>query len=155
MSSSSYGAHPTRRWHRIVGTGLQWKSSGHDEHRGLLVAAGVAAAFGLALGSLPRRLDVVHAFMHGRGVMAPTCGLTRAGLELVSGDIGSAWSYNPSIFVVAPLTAMLMARFAAGTLAGRWVTVRVGTGIAARTGVVVLVFALWLNQQANFDFLAR
>lgn len=144
---------PARR--APVGARLLWRWSDRDEHRVVFLMTGVAVAVGLVLRVLPRDLDVVHTFEHGLGFMAPTCGLTRAGLALVRGDLATAWSYNPAIFLVAPLAAALVARFASGVVTGRWLTLRVKPGSVGRLIGLAIIVALWLNQQAHFSFLAR
>lgn len=131
-----------------------WRWSERDDHQAVFVVAGLAAGTGLLFGLLPRRLDVFHTYAHGVGFMAPTCGLTRAGLHLLGGDLTGAWSYNPAIFLVAPFVAALIVRFAAGVVAGRWLTVQVRTGAVFRLVVAALLIVLWLNQQAHFALLA-
>ncbi len=132
-----------------------WRWSERDEHRTVLLVLGAAVTLGLLWRVLPREADLVHTFEHGLGFMAPTCGLTRAGLALLGGDLATAWEYNPAIFLVAPLAVALLARFAAGAVAGRWLTFRVNTGRVGRVVGATLVVALWLNQQAHFALLAK
>lgn len=132
---------------------LDWQRSTRDEHRAVLVLLASAVAFGLALSVLPRKADIVHTFMHRLGFMAPTCGLTRAGLALLRGDFSTAWAYNPAIFLIAPLASAVLVRFAVGRTRGRWLTVHLQLGAGGWAIVVVLAFALWLNQQAHFALL--
>ena len=35
---------------------------------------------------------------------------------LLRGDLATAWTYNPSVFLVGPFAVVLVARFAAGVL---------------------------------------
>ncbi len=132
---------------------LVWRCSARDEHRAVLVLFASAVAFGLALSVLPRKADIVHTFVHRLGFMAPTCGLTRAGLALLRGDFPTAWAYNPAIFLIAPLAGAVLVRFAVGMSRGRWLTVHVQLGAGGWAIAVVLGFALWLNQQAHFALL--
>lgn len=155
MTGSRPEVTPEPSWHAPLGARLLWRRSDRDEHRVGFLMVGVAVTVGLVSRVLPRDVDVVHTFEHGLGLMAPTCGLTRAGLALLRGDLATAWTYNPAIFLVAPLAATLLARFAAGVVAGRWLTVRVYTSSVGRLVGAALVIALWLNQQAHFALLAR
>jgi len=155
VTGSAPGTTPEHAWRAPPAVPLRWRWSDRDEHRMLLVAAGAVFAFGLAGYLLPRSADFVHAFEHGLGFMAPTCGLTRAGLALLSGDPATAWTYNPAIFLVAPPAVAMLGRFAVGSVTGRWLTVRVQAGPVGRALGVALVVALWLNQQAHFALLAR
>ena len=160
-TSNSNAAHPTAAgWRRPVVTcvcvhtpRVDWQRSARDEHRAVLALVASAVAFGLAISLLPRQADIVHTFVHGLGLMAPTCGLTRAGLALLRGDFPTAWSYNPAIFLVAPLASAVLVRFAVGMSRGRWLTVHLQLGAGGWAITVVLAFALWLNQQAHFALL--
>jgi Protein of unknown function (DUF2752) len=155
VTGSGSDVTPAPPWHATFRARLLWRWSERDEHRVGFLMAGVAVAIGLVLRVLPRDVDVVHTFEHGLGFMAPTCGLTRGGLALLRGDLATAWSYNPAIFLVALLAAALGARFATGVATGRWLTLRVNAGFVGRLVGLALITVLWLNQQAHFAFLAR
>lgn len=102
MTGSEPNVLPEPAWHARVGARLLWRWSDRDEHRTLFLILGAMVAAGSVLRVLPREVDVVHTFEHGLGFMAPTCGLTRGGLALLRGDLATAWSYNPAVFLVAP-----------------------------------------------------
>lgn len=135
-------------------TRVPWHWSTRDEHQVIYVILGGAVVLGLALRVLPRGFDVMHTFEHRLGFMAPTCGLTRAGLALGRGDLAAAWAYNPAILLVAVLALAFVARSAVRMFSGRWLTVDVRLGATGRLVAAALVLALWLNQQAHFDRLA-
>lgn len=121
----------------------------------MLHVLGGITAFAIALHWLPRRLDVIHTFEHGAGFMAPTCGLTRAGLALFRGDVAGAWTYNPAIFVFALATLAAIVRLLVGVTSRRWLTVHVHAGRWTYVVAGTLVGALWVNQQMHFALLAR
>lgn len=92
--------------------------------------------------------------------MAPTCGLTRAGLTLtdralLDGDLGRAWTYNPAIFLVALVALALAARAVARAVSGRWLSMNLRLSRSACFGLMTVVLALWTNQPAHFDLLVR
>lgn len=155
MTSGHADRARTTPGHAGLGVRLFWRWSDRDEHRVVFLMLGVAVVVGLALRVLPRNVDVVHTFEHGLGFMAPTCGLTRAGVALSRGDLAGAWVYNPAVFLVAPFAAALLVRFASGVLTGRWLTLGVSTGSMARLVGLAATVAWWLNQQAHFALLAR
>ena len=130
------------------------RRSDFDEHRLLEMVVVGTLVFALAMRSVPRQFDLFHRFQHGIGFMAPTCGLTRAGLALTRLDLASAWSFNPAIFVAAPMIVMVLVRLLIGWAGHRWITLSWRPGPRAWVVIGVLSVALWLNQQAHFERLA-
>jgi hypothetical protein len=55
------------------------------------------------------------------GLNCPFCGTTRMAAALLEGDVGRAWPYNPPMFVVLPVIAMLV-----GYLLLAWTLQRLG-----------------------------
>lgn len=133
---------------------IAWAWSERDEHQALCFVLVGAVVLGLVLRALPPSVDVMHRATHGLGFMAPSCGLTRAGLALVRGDLPTAWRFNPAVFLVAPLAVGLMLRLGAGAASGRWLTIELTVSPAWKVAAAVGVVALWWNQQAHFDLLA-
>jgi hypothetical protein len=77
--------------------------------RGALQRAAIAAGVGgLVLTGLlsPMRLCLTAALLH---LPCPGCGLTRAGLALLHGDVARATAFHPLAIVLVPLTAVLLA----------------------------------------------
>ena len=112
--------------------------------RGLLLCA-LAVPLALALG-----FDLPLCPMAGLlGIPCPGCGLTRATLALVRGDLPAAYHFHPLVFVLAPLYIGLLAtaawEFVSGPVPNRAplfdVTSRRAT-LAAAT-LLVLVVGVW------------
>ncbi len=124
-----------------------------DEHRGLTIALVVSlvAAAALAVYGLPP--VGLHGPNHYAGLMAPTCGMTRAVRFLLIGDAAAAWRYNPAVFVLGAVGAAGVTRTAAGVLLGRWWQPRLAHRGPAVLFAVVAVLVLWANQQAHAELL--
>ncbi len=87
------------------------------------------------------------------GIPCPGCGLTRATLELLSGDVRAALAFHPLVFVAAPAFIALLGYGAYTALGGK--SVRLGErGNRALTwgaGVLAaLLFGLWLARFAGY-----
>lgn len=76
------------------------------------------------------------------GLACPGCGLTRAAHHLVRGDLATAWTYNPLLFVAVPLVVAfaLAPRVVTDPTATRWRTRLGWTGLT-----LALVFWVWRN----------
>jgi len=76
------------------------------------------------------------------GWACPGCGLTRAAHHVVRGDVATAWTYNPLVFVAVPLVVAfaLTPRVMADPAATRWRTRLGWTGLA-----LALAFWVWRN----------
>ncbi|MFT7484268.1 MAG: hypothetical protein ACI9F9_000108, partial [Candidatus Paceibacteria bacterium] len=76
------------------------------------------------------------------GVSCPGCGITRACLSLVQGDLVSAWSYHPFAFFLVPLAVLVF--FAPGPTRKVWRTSpRWLRGTFVGAGLVCLL-GLWI-----------
>jgi hypothetical protein len=129
--------------------------SHHDEQPLAARLLAVTVLSGVVLRVLPRRLDVFHTVAHGIGVMAPTCGMTRAGLALLRLDAAAAWQFNPGIFMVAVIAVLVATREVLGRIRGRWFHIE-GVSLCwlwAPTALSVII--LWVHQQARFDLLVQ
>ena len=124
-----------------------------DEHRGLTVALVLALAIAAALAVYGLPPVGLHGPNHYAGLMAPTCGMTRAVRFLLIGDLAAAWRYNPGVFVLGAVGAVGAARTAAGVLVGRWWQPRLAHRGPAALLVVAAVVVLWANQQAHAELL--
>jgi hypothetical protein len=93
------------------------------------------------------------------GIPCPGCGLTRATLALLHGDLASALRFHPLVFVLAPAYLGLLAMVAIGYVRGTpvWATGGAAPGqprgllfsktVTRLTWVlVVLVFAVWISR---------
>jgi hypothetical protein len=111
-----------------------------------LVAAVILAVVGVPRTSLMQPL-------YSLGVVLPGCGLTRGMVALVSGDLSTAWAYNPAAFAVMAVALAAMLRAAVGVVSGRWVHARVRPSPAVIALATAAVALLWLRQQASADLL--
>ncbi len=126
------------------------KVESRDNAPWLIALAGLAVigALWLRVAGLPGA--DLHGPLHEVGIMAPTCGGTRATYLLVRGDLLGAWSWNP----LAPLLAIgfvaVVTRFVLGRLSGRWLNIRLPRRVWV--GALAVAFAvLEINQQIQAD----
>lgn len=86
--------------------------SAHNVNRALMVAVplvGVALLVLLALTDASSGLWPRCLFHSLTGLECPGCGAQRAVHALVHGDPALAWSYNPLLFILAPLIPLMLA----------------------------------------------
>jgi hypothetical protein len=81
--------------------GLKIGASAAGAQRRALWVAGIAVA-AVAIALLPARLCLSAALLH---IPCPGCGMTRATLALLHGDLSSALAFHPLSIVIAPLGA--------------------------------------------------
>jgi hypothetical protein len=87
------------------------------------------------------------------GIPCPGCGLTRATLELLSGDIRAALSFHPLVLLAAPAFAVLLGYGAYSALGGQPVRLseRGNRALTWSAGVLAaLLFTLWLARFAGY-----
>jgi hypothetical protein len=107
----------------------------------LLILAGVHATGILPIGRLAGAIPVFCPFELLTGIPCPGCGMTRAVLCLISGNLSDALLYNPfSFFLLSLVTASILPK--------RWLK-RVPTGVRAilpraYAVILVLVATFWL-----------
>jgi hypothetical protein len=83
------------------------------------------------------------------GIPCPGCGLTRATLALVRGDIAVAYHFHPLVFVLAPVYIGVLGvaawEFVAGPAASRtpWFDVTGRSATIAAVALLVLVLGVW------------
>ena len=125
----------------------------HDRLRDLtiVVLAGFLLAAALAVLGLPP-VDI-HGPMHYVGIMDPLCGMTRAVRLFVLGEVRRAFDYNPASLLLALFGILMLGRAVFGHLTRRWLDVRLQLSSTIRAVCVVLVAALWINQQAHASLL--
>lgn len=91
------------------------------------------------------------------GVPCPGCGLTRATLALLQGDVAGALHFHPLVLLLAPLLAVAIGaallEFVRGGPADEsritaWLSSRVGYGVAG--GLLVLTLFVWGARFAGF-----
>ncbi len=120
---------------------LVWPALG-----GLLVAA-VLAVTG------PPPVDLHGPLHRWLGIMDPACGMTRGVIAALRGHLGRAWAYNPASLLVVPGALVVLARAAAGRLAGRWLDVRFRPTRLFWLLVATALLVLWVNQQRHLALL--
>ena len=90
------------------------------------------------------------------GVPCPGCGLTRATLALLHGDVRNALHYHPLVLLVAPLVAILASAAAFELLRDptlppkRWLRLKARTVSAAAAALFVLTLGVWLARFAGY-----
>ncbi|WP_372495837.1 DUF2752 domain-containing protein [Kitasatospora humi] len=120
-----------------------------DRHRRLGTVAAIGLFLGAALAVFGLPPVDLHGPQHYVGIMAPTCGGTRAVREVLLGHLGLSWRYNPLGPLVVLGGVAVLAREALGRVCGRWVNV---TTVHRPTVAVFLSLAsgaLEANQQAH------
>lgn len=120
-------------------------------------AATVSAAVMLALGWVFAQFGLPNVPLmwplYRVEVVLPGCGLTRGAVAIFRGDLGRAWTFNPTSFLAVLLAGLLTTRLAIGALTGRWLVAR----LRHRSWYLIIgvpaVAALWVNQQLHAQFL--
>lgn len=116
---------------------------------------GFVAALSLAVvaGYIPPSVDLPHLVMHGAHLMAPTCGLGRAGRSMLRLEFRRAIAFNPAIVPLVVVVAAGAVRELVGRRRQRWLTLR---GLPQRWSIAIwstLLVALAVWQQYRFHFL--
>lgn len=91
--------------------------------------------------------------LYAIGVVLPGCGLTRAMVALVSGDMATAWAFNPASFALASAIVAGVVRSVVGFTTGRWLHARLRLSPPVVAAIVVSGALLWIRQQGNADLL--
>ena len=125
-----------------------------DRHRWVLAPAAAFVAGAVALRAFGLPPVDLHSPLHHLGVMDPLCGGTRGTLALSRGDVGGAWAFNPLVPALAAAAALVVIRWAAGSITGRWLNLRLRHRRAAFALAVLITAALWVNQQLNANLLS-
>jgi hypothetical protein len=112
-----------------------------------LLAASLLAALGLPPVDL-------HGPLHRFGIMDPFCGGTRAARFFMTGDLQSAWRFNPGIFALSTFLGLGLARWAYGRATGRWLHLNVSRTLVV-IAIVIGLSILEINQQLNAELLVR
>lgn len=120
-----------------------------DRHHKLTKTASIGVTIGalLALFGLPP-VDV-HGPLHYVGIMAPTCGGTRALRLAFLGQFGASLTYNPLSLLLATGAIGFLTRHVYGTLTGRWLSFRVSRSWTAIFLAAVAMILLEINQQMH------
>ena len=90
------------------------------------------------------------------GIPCPGCGLTRATLALVRGDLSSAFHFHPLVFVISPMFVWLSVSAALGYVRGPRPRPNLKPWLATRTATVLLslllvaTFAVWLARFGGY-----
>lgn len=116
------------------------------------MAAVAAVSFGLW--AVPGAGEVWHWLPHRVGLMFPSCGLTRATLLFLHGDVTRAVCFNPAAFVVLPAALAVVARWTFGRVSGRWLDIELRIPRRWAALAIVVVLALWARPQASAELLA-
>lgn len=115
----------------------------------VLVGLAVAAAFKVF--GLPSFTTM--APLYSMGVVTPSCGITRSVTSILRGDFALAWRFNPAGFLLIGGAAGVLLRWLVGRVTGRWLGLVITDWRVVVAGVLLAVGALWVNQQANADFI--
>jgi hypothetical protein len=89
--------------------------------RGLAAVLAGGGVLAVVNGLSDGRIGLPCPFNAVTGLNCPFCGTTRMAAALLEGDVGRAWPYNPPMFVVLPVIAMLV-----GYLLLAWTLQRLG-----------------------------
>ncbi len=116
-----------------------------------MAAAGGVGALALAVWGLPP-WDF-HGPLHRFDVMDPLCGMTRAVRFAATGQLGTAWRYNPGAFLLAGFALICVPRTIAGAVFGHWWAARLGPKRLWITIGIVAIVALEINQQLHATLL--
>ena len=130
---------------------VSWADHDRVHNLTIVVVAGFVLAGALAVFGLPP-VDI-HGPTHYVGIMDPLCGMTRAARLLALGDVRRALDYNPASPLLALFGILMLGRAVLGYLTRRWLDVRLRLSPTIRAVCVVLVAALWINQQAHSSLL--
>lgn len=124
-----------------------------DRHARIVRVYAVALVMAAAAGFIPPAIDLPHRVLHGLHLMAPTCGLGRAGRAVLRLQLSEAVQYNPAVVALVGVSAVLAAREVLGRTAGKWLTfrLRLSHRSIAVIGVAFVALAAW--QQYRFDYL--
>lgn len=120
-----------------------------DRHRKLTTTALIGVTIGVLLAVFGLPPVDVHGPLHYVGLMAPTCGGTRALRLVFLGQFGASLAYNPLSLVLATGAIGFLARHAYGHLTGRWLSFRVSRSWPAILLVAIAVILLEINQQRH------
>jgi len=90
------------------------------------------------------------------GMPCPGCGLTRATLALLRGDLPVALHFHPLVFVIAPMFAAVVGSAALGYVRGPrprpnlrpWLATRSATWLASL--LLIATFVVWLARFAGY-----
>lgn len=130
---------------------VSWADHDRVHDLTIVVVAGCLLAAVLAVFGLPP-VDI-HGPTHYVGIMDPLCGMTRAARLLALGDVRRALDYNPASPLLALFGILMLGRAVLGHLTRRWLDVRLRLSPTIWAVCVVLVAALWINQQAHSSLL--
>lgn len=144
-------AHRPLRLEKTVLPRLVWRDHDHVPWLAIGAAAGVALGGVFAVFGLPNvsTMDL----LYSRGIVTPSCGLTRSVSSIAAGNFGLAWRFNPAGFLIVGLLAFAILRWVFGRLTNRWPGVVITDWRVPVAAVVLGTIALWINQQANADFI--
>ena len=116
---------------------------------------GYVGALSLAVvaGHIPPSVDLPHLMMHGAHLMAPTCGLGRAGRAMLRLEFMRAISFNPAIVLLVAVVAVGAVRELVGRRWRRWLILRGRPRRASLAIWAVFLASLAAWQQYRFHFL--
>lgn len=119
-----------------------------------LSVVGVAVlAFGAAFAKLGQP-DIPWMWpLYRLGIVLPSCGLTRGVVAIFHGDLARSWEFNPASLVVVVLAGLLAIRLGVGIFTGRWVVIDVSYRRVYAVLALILLAALWVNQQHHAQLL--
>ncbi len=120
-----------------------------DHHPKLTKTALIGVTIGVLLAFFGLPPVDMHGPLHYLGIMAPTCGGTRALRLVFLGQFGASLVYNPLSLVLTIGAIAFLARHVHGQLTGRWLSFRVSRGWSTILFVAVAVIVLEINQQRH------
>ncbi|HEY4103302.1 MAG TPA: DUF2752 domain-containing protein [Polyangiaceae bacterium] len=107
--------------------------------RGVVTRAAIALGIGGAFALIAAAHFPLCPMAGVLGIPCPGCGLTRATLALLHGDVQRAWSLHPLVFVISPLFAWLTASAAFTFVRGPRKATNFKPWLASRSATVFLL----------------
>ncbi|MHB9857545.1 DUF2752 domain-containing protein [Streptomyces sp. YIM S03343] len=148
--SMSAGAPDRLRW--LPWVRLEWETR-NARWWGWCAAAAVVLVAGAAMAVWGMAPVDLHEPTHFAGIMSPSCGLTRAVVSVLRGDVATSWRYNPAGLLVVMVSAVVLVRLVVGSAVGRGPVLRVRLGRLGWIALGLALLVLEIRQQGQAQLL--